>query len=139
MLWHERGVKERVVVARLLRNGQVDRLAVMLSGLCVVHCVASVVLLGVLSSAAMWLTNPLWHEVGLGLAIGFGGVALVGGAIAHGSVWPVVIGAIGLTTMTCALLIPHGPGEMVLTIVGVTLLAIAHLMNRRVVETAPGS
>jgi len=122
------------VLEPVLRSGRLDRLAVMISGLCVVHCVASVVLLGILSSAAMWLTNPLWHEVGLGLAIGFGGVALVGGAMAHGSFWPVVIGAIGLATMTCALLIPHGPGEMALTITGVTLLAIAHLMNRRAVD-----
>jgi hypothetical protein len=119
------------VVERILRSGQLDRLAMMLSGLCLVHCVATVVLLGLLSSAAAWLGNPIIHEVGLGLAIAFGAIALVGGAITHGVMLPTVVGALGLATMTTALMIPHGGGEAVLTMIGVSLLAIAHLLNRR--------
>jgi hypothetical protein len=119
------------VVERVLRGGQLDRLAMMLSGLCLVHCVATVVLLGLLSSMATWLGTPIIHEVGLGLAIAFGAVALVGGAITHGVMLPTLVGALGLMTMTTALLIPHGGGEAALTMIGVSLLAVAHLMNRR--------
>ena len=119
------------LVERVLRNGTIDRAAVMLSGLCLVHCVATVVLLGMLSSAAIWLANPVFHEVGLGLAIAFGAIALVGGAMDHGRLWPTLIGAVGLILMVSALTVPHGAGEAMLTMAGVTLLATAHLLNRR--------
>ena len=56
-----------------------DRWAIGLSGLCVVHCIASSVLLALLSTAGGMLAAPIVHEVGLVLAImlgvrGWGGV-----------------------------------------------------------------
>lgn len=117
--------------SRVLRNGSIDRIAVMLSGLCLVHCVATVVLLGLLSSVASWLGNPLIHEIGLALATFLGAVALIGGALSHGRVAPTAIGALGLAFMGLALLAPHGGGEALLTMIGVTLLAGAHWLNRK--------
>jgi membrane-bound ClpP family serine protease len=114
-----------------LRNGTIDRIAVTLSGLCLVHCVATVVLLGLVSSVASWLGNPLIHEVGLALATALGAIALIGGAFSHGRVFPTLVGTVGLTFMGFALTVPHGGREALLTIIGVTLLASAHWLNRK--------
>lgn len=116
---------------RVLRNGTIDRIAVTLSGLCLVHCVATVVLLGLVSSVASWLGNPLIHEVGLALATLLGAIALIGGAFSHGRVLPTMVGATGLSFMLSALFVPHGGSEALLTVIGVSLLAGAHWMNRR--------
>ena len=47
-----------------------------LSGLCAVHCVATVVLLGLLASAGGFLGKPIIHEVGLTIAMILGAIAL---------------------------------------------------------------
>ncbi|CAN5181400.1 hypothetical protein BH09PSE3_BH09PSE3_22800 [soil metagenome] len=116
---------------RVLRNGTIDRIAVTLSGLCLVHCIATVVLLGLVSSVASWLGNPLIHEAGLALATLLGAIALVGGAFSHGRALPTVIGTVGLLFMACALFVPHGGREALLTIIGVSFLAGAHWLNRK--------
>ena len=53
-----------------------DRVAVGLSGLCVVHCVASIVVVSILSSAGTFLTSPAIHEFGLAGAVLLGAFAL---------------------------------------------------------------
>jgi len=59
-----------------LSNGRIDRIAIALSGACAAHCVGTAVVLGVLASAGGIFENPLFHEVGLVLAILLGAVAL---------------------------------------------------------------
>ena len=110
-----------------------DNLAIGLSGLCVVHCVASSVLLALASTAGGLLVNPLFHEIGLTIAIGFGIVALGRGIFTHGYMLPAVVGSAGLGTMAGAVSLPHdGSGaETVWTLVGVALLALGHDLNRR--------
>jgi hypothetical protein len=92
------------------------------------------VLLGLFASAAGALMNPLFHEVGLMLAIGFGALALGRGITTHGYMMPSAIGGLGLGVMMGALSLPHGGGEMVWTMVGVGLLALGHDLNRRAVS-----
>ena len=58
------------------RAGFMDRVAIGLSGLCLVHCLASTILLAMLASAGGMLLDPIVHEVGLMFAIGLGLVAL---------------------------------------------------------------
>lgn len=113
-----------------------DNLAIGLSGLCVVHCVASSVLLALASTAGGLLLNPLFHEIGLTIAIGFGVVALGRGIFSHGYMLPAVVGSAGLGTMAGAISLPHdGSGmETVWTLVGVALLAIGHDLNRRAAD-----
>lgn len=110
---------------------RLDRFAIGLSSLCAVHCVATVVLLGALSSLGPFFAAPIVHEVGLALAIVVGAVALGAGVRRHRALFPLVIGCIGLAIMGLALWAPHGIGESVLTVVGVSLVAIAHLLNIR--------
>lgn len=111
---------------------RLDRLAIGLSGLCVVHCVASALLLAILSSAGGMLLHPAFHEVGLTLAIGFGMIALGRGIAEHGYMMPSSIGGLGLGVMAGALTLPHEGGqEAIWTIIGVGLLALGHDLNRR--------
>ncbi len=108
-----------------------DRLAIGLSGLCVVHCVLSVALVAMLSGAATILTDPIVHRVGLAGALLLAGVALRQGYVTHGARLPTAIGLTGLSLMAFALFVPHGWMEVTATIAGVSILAVAHLMNAR--------
>src|SRR3546814_10759153 len=109
----------------------VDRLAIGLSGLCVVHCLASAVLLALLASAGGILLNPIYYEVGLSLAIGLGVIALGRGALIHGYMMPLAVGSLGLGMMAGALTLPHEGGmEAIWTIVGVGVLALGHDLNQ---------
>ena len=108
-----------------------DRVGIILSGLCAVHCVATLVLVAVLGLGGGFLLNPALHRVGLGLAIVVGGIALGLGVSRHGRREPLLIGGVGLSLMTLALLTGHGPAEAGLTIAGVSLVAFAHLRNVR--------
>ncbi len=110
-----------------------DRIAIGLSGLCVVHCLASAVLLAMLSAAGGMLLNPVFHEVGLTFAIILGAIALGRGVIAHGYAMPAMMGSFGLGVMAGAMTLPHdGSGmETLWTVIGVGLLAFGHDLNRR--------
>ncbi|USU05339.1 MerC domain-containing protein [Sphingomonadaceae bacterium OTU29MARTA1] len=113
-----------------------DRAAIALSGLCVVHCLASAVLLAMLSAAGGLLLNPIFHEVGLTIAIVLGAIALGRGVMEHGYVMPAAMGAFGLGIMAGAMSLPHEGGhgaETLWTVIGVGLLAFGHDLNRRAV------
>ncbi|WP_343519314.1 MerC domain-containing protein [Sphingomonas sp.] len=111
-------------------DSRFDRLAIGLSSLCLAHCVASTVLLA-LASAAGALLHPAIHEIGLGLAILFGLVALGRGIWKHGYMLPSAVGAFGLGMMAGALTLPHGGQEILWTVLGVAILALGHDLNRR--------
>ena len=107
-----------------MREGAVDRLAVGLSGLCLVHCLASAVFVAMLASAGGMLLHPIFHEVGLVIAILLGIVALGRGIFEHGFMMPSAIGGLGLGVMAGALTLPHDGGEALYTIIGVAILAL---------------
>lgn len=112
-------------------DARFDRLAIGLSGLCLVHCVATSVLLTVLSTAG-GLLHPAIHEVGLSLAIVFAIIALGKGVISHGYMAPAVVGAFGIGIMAGALAEGHhGAFEVIWTLIGVSLVALGHDLNRR--------
>lgn len=107
-----------------------DRLAIGLSGLCLVHCVTSAVLFSLLASAG-GIFSPVVHEVGLMLAILLGAVALGHGIFTHQYMLPAAVGAFGLGIMAGALQLPHGGTETLWTLVGVSIVALGHDLNRR--------
>ena len=110
---------------------RLDRLAIGLSGLCLVHCIATTVLLAVLSAAGGILGAHWVHEVGLSLAMILGAFALGRGIMEHGFMMPSAVGGLGLGVMAGALTMPHNGSEAALTIVGVLVLALGHDLNRR--------
>ena len=108
-----------------------DRVGVVLSGLCALHCVLSIVLVSVLGIGGEVLLTPAIHEIGLALAIAVGIVTLGLGVLRHKQTGPLLIGASGIVLMALALMVEHGPKEAALTIVGVALVATAHIRNLR--------
>jgi len=117
---------------RLFRFNGFDRLAIWLSGLCVVHCVSTAVLVALASAAGGMLLSPVFHEVGLVVAMALGALALGRGVVTHGYMMPAAMGSLGLGVMAGALTLhDHGGGEALWTIVGVGLLAFGHDLNRR--------
>ena len=100
-----------------------------ISGLCLVHCVATAVLLGLLASAGGFLGQPIIHEVGLTLAMILGAIALGKGVAEHGFMMPSAVGGLGLGVMAGALTLPHDGTEAVSTVVGVMILALGHRLN----------
>ena len=112
-------------------RGRLDRVGVLLSGLCAVHCLAGLMLVAGLGLGGEVLLAPAIHRVGLALAIAVGSVTLVMGVVRHGDPVPLQIGAAGIGFMATALFVGHGTAEAALTIIGVALLAGAHLRNLR--------
>jgi hypothetical protein len=119
--------------AKVGAKGSMDRMAIALSGLCLVHCLASSVILALLASAGGLLVAPVIHEIGLTLAIVLGVLALGRGVAEHGFMMPSAVGGLGLGVMSGALTMPHSGLETVYTIVGVAILALGHDLNRRAV------
>src|SRR5436305_12593556 len=85
--------------ANAAQKGLFDRLAIGLSGLCLIHCLASAIFVALLATAGGFLPNPIIHEVGLTFAIGIGVAALGRGIVEHGFMMPSSIGGLGLRVM----------------------------------------
>jgi hypothetical protein len=114
-----------------LMTGRIDRIAIALSGLCVAHCFATAVILGLLASAGGIFESPIFHEAGLAIAIALGAIALGHGAMIHGFMMPAAIGSLGLGVMAGALTMDHGTQESIYTLIGVGILALGHDLNHR--------
>jgi hypothetical protein len=112
-----------------LARPRLDGIAMGLSGICLVHCLATAVLLGLVSAAGGILGAPIIHEVGLTIAMALGAVALGRGILKHGFMMPSAIGGLGLGIMAGALTLPHDGSEALATVLGVMILALGHRLN----------
>lgn len=112
-----------------LSTDRLDRIAIGLSGLCLVHCLGTTVVLAVLASAGGLLGAPIIHEVGLSLAMLLGALSLGKGIFEHGYTMPSAVGGLGLGVMAGALTLPHDGTEALYTVIGVAILALGHRLN----------
>lgn len=112
-------------------RARLDRWGIALSGLCAVHCVVGLFLVGVLGLGGPLLLAPEVHEYGLVAAIVIGALTIGLGVLRHGRVLPLVLGGSGIALMAFAVVGPHGWIEAVLTIAGVGVLAWGHILNMR--------
>ncbi|KRA81585.1 MerC domain-containing protein [Altererythrobacter sp. Root672] len=112
-------------------RGRLDRVGMVLSGLCAVHCVLGIVIVAGLGLGGGLLLDPIVHRVGLVCATVVAGVAIGIGAIQHRRAAPFVVAMVGLSFMGGALAVDHGIEEAVLTIIGVILVAAGHTLNLR--------
>ena len=117
-----------------LATSRLDRFAMGLSGLCLVHCLATAVALGLLSAAGGFLGAPIIHEVGLTLAMVLGAFALGRGVFEHGYMMPAAVGGLGLGVMAGALTMPHDGTEALYTVIGVAIVALGHRLNQMAAE-----
>ena len=119
------------VIKGHVRDWRWDGLGLSIAGLCLVHCLATAIILALFAAAGGALLHPAIHEIGLVLAIGFGTLALAQGVAQHGFVLPASIGALGIGVMGGALTLPHGGIEVFYTVLGVGILALGHMLNHR--------
>ena len=108
------------MLSRITRSGQLDSAAIALSALCMVHCAAGLWLVAGFASMGGIFLSPWVHEIGFVLA-------------AIMAAWtPLAIGSMGIAAMLAAMTVPHGGSwEYALTLTGIALLSIAHLLNYR--------
>lgn len=112
-------------------RGRLDRVGMVLSGLCAVHCLAGLVFVTMLGLGGGVLLDPSIHRAGLAIALVVGGATIGLGAIRHGRRLPLLLGTAGLSLMGVALWAGHSAYEAALTIAGVVLVATAHFVNIR--------
>ncbi|MEO6153603.1 MAG: MerC domain-containing protein [Croceibacterium sp.] len=118
--------------AALIRvRDKLDRFGMVLSGLCAVHCVLGVVIVAGLGLGGGLLLNPAIHRIGLLVATITAGAAIGLGALRHGRRAPFMVAIMGLAFMGVGLTVPHGAKEAVLTVIGVALVALGHVLNLR--------
>ncbi len=113
------------------RTWRWDGIGLGIAGLCLAHCLASAILLGLFAAAGAALLHPAIHAIGLVLATGIGALALGQGIMRHGSRLPLLVGAPGLALMAGAVALGHGWPEILCTMLGLLLLAWAHVLNQR--------
>jgi len=121
-----------------------DRFAIMLSGLCAIHCIALPIIASIipLLTATVHHGNEIhefwFHQFILLFILPVSLIALITGYRSHQKIAPLVIASVGLTILTFIALfaeqllidnvIPY-EGETLLTITGGVIHATGHIMN----------
>ena len=108
-----------------------DRTGIVVSALCAMHCVATIALVSGLGIGGHFFLAEEFHRIALLAALLIAAVAIGWGAMLHRRREPFVIALLGLALMGGALASPHGVQEAVLTIVGVALVSLGHVLNLR--------
>jgi hypothetical protein len=119
--------------ARSGREGLIDRVAIGVSGLCLVHCIASAVFIAFLAAGGSFLLDPIFHEVGMSIALVLGVIGFGRGILTHCYMLPSAVGGLGLGVMAGSLFIGHEAGGTLYSILGVMIVALGHDLNRRAV------
>lgn len=113
---------------------RLDHVGIGLASLCALHCLLTLVVISALGLGGSILLNENIHRIGLALALVVGAVAIGWGLLRHRRILPFGVAIAGLGLMTAALVVPHGTSEFLLTLVGVGLVSLAHLLNLRAVH-----
>jgi len=117
-----------------LASSVFDRIAILLSGLCLVHCLLGTVLVASTAVAGDFLSHDL-HVYGLLLALPLAVLGLWRGFRVHKRLYVMGLGVAGIAMLAASLLVSHaGRLEVVLSIAGVIVLATAHLINLRAIR-----
>lgn len=114
-----------------LPASNIDRLAIGLSALCIVHCAATLLLFATFATMGAALADPRIHEIGLAIAVALAALALGAGFVRHRKTLPAFVGAAGLLLMALSLFLRHGAGEFLFSVSGLILVIFAHVRNMR--------
>lgn len=113
-------------------SARLDRIAIVLSALCLVHCIALPLALVVGGVFGGWLgdTETQVHWLLLALALPVSAIALYRGYRRHKQALTPWLGGVGLVLMFFGVSHLLGPTlEVVLTVIGVLLVLAAHIRN----------
>jgi hypothetical protein len=122
-----------------------DKFAMILSSLCVVHCLLTPLLLIAIPSLAgvALLTDESFHHLLLYFVVPVGFVALLVGFMHHRTLWVVCFGLTGLMVLSSPLVLEMlglghevlgENGEAVVTVIGSLFVVAAHIANLRLSE-----
>ena len=111
-----------------------DGLAIVLSGTCMVHCLALPLLVTLFPIVqGSLLDEEYFHLIMLLLILPTSLIALTVGCRKHKDRWTIALGVIGLTVLTITALFGHDlfgmVGERIVTSAGGVVLAAAHIRN----------
>ncbi|MEC9276580.1 MerC domain-containing protein [Alteromonas macleodii] len=123
-----------------------DRLAMLLSSLCVIHCLLTPILLISIPALAgvSILNDETFHQILLFFVLPIGVFALSLGYLHHKNKWVVFAGVFGLTLLSSPLLVEwvglgHEVlgeyGEVTITVIASFIIVGAHLINYRLRST----
>jgi len=119
-----------------IRQSVLDGVAIGASFACMIHCLAVPLLLGALPAIGQILNIPeSFHLVMLAIAMPTSALALTTGYRSHGSVPPVILGIVGITSLAIGAMWRDSEAlETGLTVFGSLMLASAHVGNWRRIE-----
>lgn len=125
-------------LAQTAKQDTLDRAAMVLSGLCLIHCTVLPIGLALLqaygaSLVPQSLDNGWFHAAMAVTLLGVGGLAFGQGYLRHHRLFPLVAGTIGTALLFVGAFGGHG-SELIehgLTILGTVILLVAHAKNRR--------
>jgi hypothetical protein len=117
--------------SRISLRRRLDHVGIALAGLCAVHCLATLLIVSALGLGSHFLLAESIHRTGLLLAVIVAAVAIGWGFMRHRRMAPLGIAGTGIALMAAALLVPHGAGELLLTLAGVVLVSAGHVLNLR--------
>lgn len=114
-----------------------DDLAVFFSGLCLIHCVLTplIVGLGILGTTEQWFESEWVHIVMLVPVALLAVYSLPASWKSHGEHLPIVMASLGIAALCSALFLPENL-ELLITAPAATMLILAHAWNRALVMHA---
>jgi hypothetical protein len=121
---------------------RLDRVAIALSGLCVVHCLVGPLLLALAPAMliSFGVSDVVFHRLLLLVVVPSSAVALGLGCRRHRDRSVIGLGLLGLSALGLAALVGHEVlgevGERLLTLGGAVVIATAHLRNFRLCRRA---
>ncbi len=108
-----------------------DRLGIVISTLCALHCFATVGIVAGIGLGSSFLLSEQIHQISLLAAMAVAAVAIGWGMRFHGSKEPLLLAVSGLACMASALVLDSDLQEAILTIAGVALVCLGHVRNMR--------
>ncbi len=110
-----------------------DRAGLILSGLCVVHCLAAPIFIFSLPALFEGLNHPLFHILVAILVVPVAFWSFRNGFRVHQQKWPAMAGGVGVAILICGAIFPHllvhKIGHSLVTISGSVWLMVGHAAN----------
>jgi hypothetical protein len=119
------------------KRSALDKLAVILSGVCMLHCLTLPVLLTAAPiTGGFWLEEQTFHLIMLAGILPISLIALTIGCRQHKDLATIVLGVLGLGILAFTAFFGHDlfgvTGERLVTSLGGLILACAHIQNYRI-------
>lgn len=125
----------------MFRSAQLDRFAIVLSGICLVHCLLAPILLTLLPifSLSVMIEEVVFHKLMLWIVVPTSVVALMIGCRKHRR-WPIAIsGGLGIAILFLVAFLGHDhlsvSVEKIATSIGGLILALSHYLNYRACQS----